>query len=347
MDAVRLQGSVPISAEAGGEFSPVRPNDLHKSAIVIDGVIASRWSRAVFESMHRAGITAANCTTSVWEGFEPSIRALAQWKIWFREHCDILLQVCSVADIKRAKEANKVGIIIGWQNSTGFGEDLRYVPIFAELGLRIVQLTYNTANMAGSGCLESRDGGLTDFGRDLVAALNREHILIDLSHVGSRTSREAIETSMQPVAYTHCAPRALKDHPRNKTDEEFRFIADHGGLVCVNIFPPFTRHGNESTLDDFLDAVEHVVNICGTDHVGIATDFCEDETPERMVFYTRDKGYGRQLGTFEGMVRPAEFERIDQYPNLTAAMERRKWSELRIRKLLGENWLRLLHDVWR
>jgi membrane dipeptidase len=319
---------------------------LHGKSIVIDALIISKWSRSVFEAMHRGGVTAANCTCGIWEGFVPSMKAVAQWKLWFREHADILTQVYTVGDIQRAKAENKVGIILGWQNSVGFGDDLRVVPLYRELGLRIVQMTYHTANMAGSGCLESRDFGLTDFGRDLVATLNAERILIDLSHVGTKTSEETIKTSKRPVAYTHCAPKALKDHPRNKTDAELRLIAEHGGMIGVTMFPPFMRHGNESSLDDYLDAIEHTIKVAGEEHVGIGTDFTQDVTFEGFQYMVHDKGYGRKLLDVGEVVNPKDFGRIDQYPNLTAGMERRGWPEARIRKVLGENWMRIFGEVW-
>jgi len=321
-------------------------NELHSRSTVIDGLIVSNWSREVFEAMHQGGLTAANCTCGIWEGFVPTMQAIASWKQWLRQNADILTQVYTVDDIGRAKRENKVGIILGWQNTTGFDGDLRLVPLFRELGLRVAQLTYHTANFAGSGCLEGVDRGLTDFGRDLVAVLNQERILIDLSHVGTQTSADTILASTQPVAYTHCAPKAIKDHSRNKTDADLRLIAEHGGMVGVTMFPPFMRRGNDSTLDDYLDAIEHTIGVCGEDHVAIGTDFTQGYGSEFMRYVTHDKGHGRKLLDVGEVVFPKQFGRIEQFPNLTAAMEARKWNERRIRKVLGENWLRIFGETW-
>jgi membrane dipeptidase len=156
--------------------------------LVIDGLNVSNWSPSLFVSMQRAGVTAANCTCCVWEGFEAAMREVARWKQRFLDHSEAITQVYGVGDVLRAQAEGRVGIILGWQNSSGFGDHLPLVRVFAELGLRVVQLTYNTANAVGSGCYERHDGGLTDFGHDLVAALNAERILIDLSHVGNRTA---------------------------------------------------------------------------------------------------------------------------------------------------------------
>ena len=213
-------------------------SDLHKDAIIIDGLVISKWSRALFEDMRAGGLTAANCTCSVWDGFRGTMENIAQWKRWFREHDDILMQVFSTDDIRRAKAAGKVGVILGFQNTSAIEDQYGFLRLFKDLGVGAMQLTYNTLNLVGSGCWETRDSGLSDFGREVIEEMNAAGTLIDLSHVGAQTSEEAILHSRKPVAYTHCCPMALKDYPRNKTDEQFRFIADHGGFIGVATYPP-------------------------------------------------------------------------------------------------------------
>ena len=252
------------------------PSNLHRDAIVIDGLVVSRWSRAVFEDMHRGGLTAANCTCCVWEGFRGTMDNIAQWKEWFDEYDDILLQVHTSDDIHRAKAEGKVGIILGWQNTSGIEDQLAHLKSFKDLGVGVMQLTYNTQNFVGSGCFESHDGGLSDFGREVVDEMNRLGILVDLSHVGPKTSEDAIRHSKKPVAYTHCCPAALRDHRRNKSDEQLRFVADHGGFVGFATFPPFLPKDAETTLDDCAEAMDYVVNLIGEDNVGIGTDFTQD-----------------------------------------------------------------------
>src|ERR1700692_1940129 len=124
-----------------------------------------------------------------------------------------------------AKTEGKTGVILGWQNAVGFDDHLPFIEVAYELGLRIVQMTYNTATSVGGGCYESNDGGLTDFGRDVVDEFNRLGILVDLSHVGSKTAADVIAYSKKPVAYTHCLPAAVNGHPRNKSDQEWRNTA--------------------------------------------------------------------------------------------------------------------------
>jgi membrane dipeptidase len=207
-------------------------------------------------------------------------------------------------------------------------------------------MTYNTQNLVGCGCYETRDGGLSDWGRDVVAEVNRVGILCDLSHVGPKTSEDDIVASKQPVAYSHCLPAGLKAHPRNKTDEQLRLIADRGGFVGVTMFPPFLRRGSQSTVDDYVEAIEYVLKLCGEDQVGIGTDFTQDYGKDFFDWITHDKGFGRRLTDFGEVINPDGLRTIGELPNLTAAMERRGWSENRIKKIMGENWLTLLRTVW-
>jgi membrane dipeptidase len=177
--------------------------------------------------------------------------------------------------------------------------------------------------------------------------MNRVGVLCDLSHVGAVTSRDVILASKRPVAYTHILPAALKAHPRNKSDEEIRFIADRGGFVGVTMFPPFLARGNEATIEDYVAAIDYVIRIAGEDNVGIGTDFTRGQDDAFFEYLCHDKGYGwRVTGPLGDVVNPAGMRTIGDFPNLTAAMEHAGWPEAKIRKVMGENWLRLLAEVW-
>ena len=319
---------------------------LHEDLIVIDGLIVSNWSAEVFRDMRKGGLTAANCTCCVWEGFVDTMNNVAQWNGWFREHDDLIVKARSAADIRKAKEEGRTAIVLGFQNTSAFEDRLGAVQLFKDAGVGIAQLTYNTQNYAGSGCYESSDSGLSDWGRELVAEMNRVGMLIDLSHVGSRTSEETIRESAKPVAYTHCCPSALKPHPRNKSDGELRFIADRGGMIGVTMFPAFLKRGADSTVGDYVEAMEHVISVAGEDHVAFGTDFTQGYGQEFFDWITNDKGTARSLIKFSPMPNAKGVETIGQLPNLTAAMERAGWSEGRIRKVMGENWLNFLAEVW-
>jgi len=320
-------------------------SSLHDTSIIIDGLNISRFEKSVFDDMRKGGVTAVNCTVSVWESFQKTVDNIALMKQQIREYSDILMQVRSAEDILTAKRNNKTGIIFGFQNAHAFEDNLGYIETFKELGVNVVQLCYNTQNLVGTGCYE-RDGGLSGFGREVIQEMNRVGMMVDLSHVGGKTSSEAIAASSAPVCYSHCCPSGLKDHPRNKSDEQLKEIADAGGFVGVTMFAPFLKRGIDATVDDYLEAIDYVIDLIGEDQVGIGTDFTQGYSTEFFDWITHDKGRYRQLTKFGKIVNPEGIRTIGEFPNLTAAMERAGWGETRIKKIMGENWLRIFGQVW-
>ncbi len=284
--------------------------------------------------MRKGGLTAANCTVSVWEGFQATVNNIVATNALLAESSDLVRPVRTTADITRAKEEGKTGIIYGFQNAHAFEDQIGYVEVFKRLGVGIVQMCYNTQNLVGTGCYE-RDGGLSGFGREIVAEMNRVGIMCDLSHVGEKTSTEVIEASEKPVCYSHCLPSGLKDHPRNKSDQELKFIADHGGFVGVTMFTPFLRAGVDATIDDYVEAIEYVMNIVGEDAIGIGTDFTQGQDHNFFEWLTHDKGYARRLTRFGEIINPEGIRTIGEFGNLTEALLRRGFSEPRYARSWG------------
>jgi len=323
---------------------------LHADAIVFDGLNVCNWSRDIFEEWRQGGFTAVSCTCAIWENFRETILNIARWRKSFEEHADLITPVRSVADIHRAKAEGRTGVILSWQNTSSIEDRLEFVGIFKDLGVGIMQITYNTQNYSGCGYTEENDSGLTGFGREVVDEMNRVGVLCDLSHVGDRTAADVIAYSKRPVTYSHVLPRARKDVPRNKTDELMRAVAEKGGIVGVSVFSPGMPKGNDSTVEDFIDAIEYIIGVCGEDHVGIGTDFSQGHARPGpfMDFANRDKGYARLLTQFghTKVLKPKGIERIAEMPNVTATMVKRGWAEPLIRKVLGGNWLRVLNAVW-
>ncbi len=320
-------------------------SNLHNDAIVIDGLIIAKWDRSIFEDMRRGGLTAANCTVSVWEGFSDTVANIADMKKLIRDNSELVSLVRSTDDILAAKKAGKTGIILGFQNAHAFEDNLGYIEAFADMGVRVVQICYNTQNLIGTGCYE-RDGGLSGFGREAIAEMNRVGIMVDLSHVGGATSEEAILASSKPVCYSHCLPSGLKEHARNKSDDQLRFIADHGGFIGVTMFPPFLKRGIEATVTDYVEAIDYVINLVGEDCVGVGTDFTQGYDKGFFDWITHDKGRYRELTKFGTIINPLGIRTIGEFPNLTAEMEKTGWTETRIRKVMGDNWVRIFKEVW-
>ncbi|MEK9673885.1 MAG: membrane dipeptidase [Rhodospirillaceae bacterium] len=185
-------------------------SSLHDDAIIFDGLIISDWNGVIFADMRRGGLTGANCTCSVWEGVRDTMINIGSWNRWFDEFSDLIVKARTVGDIRQAKKDGKPAIVLGFQNASAFEDRLEFIQVFKDCGIGIVQMDYNTQNLIGSGCYESSDGGLSDFGHEVVAEMNRVGILCDLSHVGANTSRDVINASKKPVAYTRCLPRASR-----------------------------------------------------------------------------------------------------------------------------------------
>jgi membrane dipeptidase len=327
---------------------------IYEDAIVIDGLNVSNWdSPAVFQSLHAGRVTAINATVVAWENFAETMNHLARWPDRFETYSDVLIQVRSTADILRAKDEGRVGIILGFQNASPIENDLRNLSLFHDLGVKIIQVTYHERNLLGNGCWERRDEGLSNFGIDAVKEMNRLGILIDLSHVGDATSLESIDYSDKPVAITHSNARAFCDHPRNKPDDVLKLLKDKNGVIGSTSFPSFLPKKFESTINDYVDAIEDLIERVGVDHVGIGSDFTQDQ-PESFWRYIGSQQGTKWPSTFVKSTAdyekfadsPKGFETPDKLPNLAEVLTNRGYPPGDVGKILGGNWLRLFDEVW-
>lgn len=247
--------------------------------ITIDGCNPSNWAAPeVFDSLLRGQVTAVNATTAIWENLDETTAEFDEWDSRFTEQSDKILRVLTTEDILSAYETGHCGIILGWQNLSPIEDDIDNLDSFHTRGLRIAQLVYNLRNRVAGGCYDAHDEGLSSFGVSAVKKLNELGILIDLSHVGDRSSLETIELSAQPVAFTHIQLRDFLESPRNKPKDLIRALVDKGGMVGANAYPAFLPGGFEATIVEYLDGLEQLVELAGIEHVGIATDLCESQT---------------------------------------------------------------------
>lgn len=329
---------------------------VYDEAVVIDGLNVSNWdSPTVYKSLHDGGVTAFNATVATWDNFRETLDNIAAWPPRFREYADILTQVRTVDDILQAKKDGKVGVILGFQNASPIENHLDRLTLFHALGVRIIQVTYHEGNLLGSGCYEREDYGLTNFGVDAIQEMNRLGILIDLSHVGLRTTMDAIELSEKPVAVTHANVKPYYDVPRNKTHEAVKLLAEKGGVVGATCIVGFLRTGTESTLEDYIDAIDDMVERVGIDHVGIGTDFTQDQPESFWRYINAQQGTSFPLKAIAGRTPtsmadqihyPKGLETPDKLPSLAEALMKRGYKSIDTAKLLGDNWLRLFREVW-
>ena len=326
---------------------------IYDEAIVIDGLSISNWeSDAVFRRLRAGNITAINATVATWENFLQTMAHLSAWMRRFRERDDIL-QVKETTDIYAAKEQGKTGIILSFQNASPIENELDRLGLFLALGVRVIQLTYHETNLLGSGCWERTDGGLSNFGVDAVREMNRIGIVIDLSHVGPKTTMDAIEMSEQPVAITHANARSFCGHPRNKEEDALKLLAEKGGVVGATSFANFLPKGFDSTVEDFVDAIDDMVERVGIDHVAIGTDSTHDQPLEFWHYIGSQQGTKFPSTFADGSVpytelsfQPKGIDSPVEFPNLAEALVNRGYSAEDITRLLGGNWMNLFERVW-
>jgi membrane dipeptidase len=304
-----------------------------------------------------SGITAVNLTVNARAGVDGSAfdNTRARIATWARElvaNPATLVGVRSVADLRDAKASQKLGLILGFQDAVPIEDDLGRIEEFYELGVRIVQLTYNVVNKIGSGCLAADDGGLSELGVEVVDCLDERRVLIDLSHCGPRTTLDGIRASRRPVSLTHSGCRAVFDHPRSKDDATLRLLAENGGVVGIYLMPFLNPSGPPSAAH-VLAHIEHALDVCGEDHVGIGSDQGIVPLDVGGDFTARFEEVSRQR-TAAGIAAPRE-DTIPYVPDLnhprrleTIAdhMSARGHPSRVIEKVLGANFMRLFEEVW-
>ena len=345
------------------EARPTSAWEGYARAVVIDclaspgpfnvrNALASPLTDEMVTNARASGITAVNLTLASGD-VQSVFESMGYWERELRVHPDVLTKVASVADLKRAKETGRLGLIYGFQNAVMLGTDLSRLDLLYNFGARIIQLTYNDRNALGDGCLEPANAGLSRFGRQVVERMNQLGMLVDLGHCGVQTTADAIAVSNKPVAITHSGCRAVYDHPRSKRDQELKALADKGGVIGIYLMPFLSGGSGPSMAEDVLKHIEHAVNVCGEDHVAIGSD-CS-VTPHVV-----DAAYIAEHKAFvEGRVRRGiSAPREDQYyfiPDLNSPRRMEMiadkliahgHSSARVEKIVGGNFARLFAEVW-
>lgn len=316
------------------------------------------WPRLIRDA-RASGMDAVNITLGYVSGkqdpFEESVRDVAEWDARVRTFPDALTKVLSAADIRKAHATGKLGLIYGFQNAAMMGEKADRVDIFADLGVRIIQLTYNVRNQLGGGSLDPENRGLTEFGREVVARLNAKRVMVDLSHSGQRICLDAARASKQPISINHTGCRTLADLPRNKTDEELRLVAEKGGFVGIYFMPFLRADGTQIHASDVVAHIEHAIKICGEDAVGIGTDGPTtgiDDMPRWKKAFEDDIKRRRAAGISAPGERPDSYTFAldmtgpEQFRILAEKLRSRGHSAARIDKILGLNFLRYAGRIW-
>src|SRR5262245_42912413 len=279
--------------------------------------------------------------------YEDALLYMASYSAFITRYSNDFVRIATTKEMENAKKAGKIGIIHGLQNADEFRtpDD---VKLFYGIGMRCAQLTYNTQNLIGSGSTERIDGGVTDFGSEIIKRMNEIGMLVDVSHSGDKTTLDAIELSSKPIAFTHSNCRALnKNHPRLKTDEAIRKLAAKGGVMGITGVRNFVLDHEPTTIEHIVDHIDHVAKLVGIEHVGIGTDSDldgYDDLPAEMNKKLRE-AY-KSTYAFREKIDIEGFDHPRKVFDLTEALIRRKYSDANIEAILGGNFKRLLAQVW-
>ena len=340
-----------------------RATEIHGKAIIVDGLLP--WANLDYpkymDQIREGGVTAGNVTVAQTTTFEEALSNITHYKNQLEDNPDRVMLATTIEDIHHAKEEGKLAAIFGFQDAKPLDDKLSNIRLFKDLGVRVIQLTYNAQNYIGTGCCELTYGPLTYFGREVVEELNAQGIVIDLSHCCDETTIDTIERSEAPVFITHSSMFSLCNaYGRNKKDEHLLALAEKGGVVGICFAPLFIKRDPEtfevqpSDVHDVLDHIDYAVNLIGVDHVGFGTDMCGKWLDDRFTPPTSSLRWWRPL-------RPDVFgrgptEEYDPFPdgldrhhkllNLTRGLVARGYSDEDISKILGGNAMRLFSEVW-
>ena len=346
------------TASADATASSINIDSLYAKALVIDSLCApftdmdGTPSAETVAAVRASGISAINFTISA-RGFEDTVGSLATVQELVDRHPEAFMIVRRHSDLALAKRENKIGIMPGFQYTEFLEENVERIGVFRQLGVRIMQLTYNNRSIFGDGCLEPGNAGLSKAGVAAAKKMNDIGVAVDLSHSGYRTTSDGIAQSAKPVLISHAGCAAVYAHPRNKPDEILKALAERGGYFGVYLMPYLVASPTVPTREHVLDHVVHAINVCGADHVGIGSDGAIQKTvltPEQKSAFDKDIARRKQLG----IGAPGE-DRYPYVPDLNGPdhmeviateLAKRGQPAAVIEKVLGANFARVIGEIW-
>ena len=304
----------------------------------LDEQLEQRWNSGFrFVSLSMAGDSGAT-PAAIYSG-------LAAMRHKLSTGPDKIVIADSVAEIRAAKKANKLGVGFHFQGTEAVGRDLANVGAYYKLGVKWMLMAYNFQNNVGTGCIEAEkhDSGISQFGRELIAEMNRVGMIVDCSHSGYRTTMDAMSLSNAPCIFSHSNPRALYEHPRNIRDDQIKLCAQTGGIIGINGVGPFIGEPKEVSVDTIVRHIDYVADLVGPQHISLGLDYM---TPLHcQIVFDYYKGHVQ-----EKIALPAElpwgFLNPAQTPLLLSKLLAKGYSKTDVLGIMGENFLRVAEKVW-
>ena len=292
------------------------------------------------ERYRKAGVNVVSLNIGFAEmSWVEHVQVLSFMRQWISLRPDDYSLLSTVEDVRRCKAERKLGIVFDVEGMYPVQENVSLVQTFYELGVRWMLVAYNHSNAAGGGCLDA-DGGLTAVGRAIIDEMERVGMVLCLSHTGARTAAEALEYSRRPVIFSHSNPYGHTPHARNVSDDLMRACALKGGVIGLSGIGPFLG-ANIDLLDQLLNQLRYVIDLVGSDHVGLGLDYVFDRAAFDENVRLNPARYPPGISGNLQMIEPEAMGAIAD------GLARHNLSDWQILGILGENWLRVATQVWR
>ena len=353
------------AAPSGAQVSPAAHDAiarLYRAAMVIDGNLVAPFDDAVALDHETAaqvlasGLTAFKQTIGGSSGRHDEASAdIAALDKAIALSSAVYIKVLTADDLLAAKRTGRVGVIYSFEAADMLDGKVDNIDHFHGLGVRVMQLGYNTVSPFASGVMAAQpSAGLTPLGREAVARMNALGVTLDISHADERSSLEAVDASARPVAITHAGSSAVYAHPRNKSDAVLRAVAESGGVVGIYELSYISAGPEQQSLDDYMAHMLHALSVCGEDHVGVGSDALLtpfDTSPESMAQWDASIAARKAAGvSAPGEGRPpfvTGLNRPDRSEVIARALLDRGQPVRVVEKVLGANFQRVFAETWR
>ncbi len=313
---------------------------------LIDCLQYANWSETIFRQMREGGVHAVHATIAYHENFRETVLNIEAWNRHFEQFPELIFHGRTGDDVRRAAQEGRTAIFFGFQNPSPIEDDIGLVEICHTLGARFMQLTYNNQSLLATGCYEQDDTGITRFGRQVIAEMNRVGMVIDMSHSAERSTLEAIEISERPIAITHANPHWWHPALRNKSDIVLRELTASGGMLGFSFYPHHLNNGSNCTIRDFCGMIAQSAERYGVGSIGLGSDLCQDH-PDSVVTWMRNGRWTKQMDFGEGSAsapgfpEPAAwFKDNRDFSNIAQGLKTVGFANDDVAAIMGGNWLR-------
>jgi len=310
----------------------------------IDNLQYCNWSKEIFQINNEAKLDAVHVTIAYHEDFSEVKKNVDLWNKYFQDYKDLIFHGKTFKDIEKAQQEKKTAIFFGFQNCSPIEDDIGLVEKVHNLGARFMQLTYNNQSLLATGCYEKNDSGVTRMGKEVIKEMNKIGLVVDMSHSAEKSTFDAIELSLKPIAITHANPSFWFAAKRNKSNELLKALASSKGMLGLSLYPHHLKDTSNCTLESFCEMAAKTAELMGVKHIGIGSDLCIGH-PNSVVEWMRNgtwtkvKDYGEGSSKNHNFPKqPNWFEDARGFKNLENGLKKVGFQEAEVNDILGNNW---------